>query len=360
MVNPLVLKWHEQLLEEPMGLEGGAKLVTGTPLWGPVYIERFIKYCLPSMLAPRNRKALEAAGCALVMFVDEEAECQLKLTGAPMRFVRIPPEILHAYSLDGFVKYDILTAVHNLLIHKARDIGAGFHMMTADHIYSGAFFENLLRLGAIHDAMPHAPLNIDPTKAFPALDEFEWIDGSLRIAPQVLGEIGYRYMAPEWASWGMDGLPEDFSEMPAGRIDVGAHYMHIRGRDSVRIHCAHMNATWISNKRCGQVTPHLGGTVDSELPRYMAGPFYTPRLEDDMAQLSIGCMGEVHPRCSWDAFQRSFWEMVGGKDDRPRENRFLPYFMSPVHVPMPHDPRAPSEDELDARFGRMMEKLYGA
>jgi hypothetical protein len=93
----------------------------------------------------------------------------------------------YAHSLDGFVKYDILTAVHNLLIHKARDIGAGFHMMTADHIYSEAFFENLLRLGEQHDAIPHAPLNVDPGTALPLVEEFaSWPDGSLRISPQAI------------------------------------------------------------------------------------------------------------------------------------------------------------------------------
>lgn len=57
------------------------------------------------------------------------------------------------------------------------------------------------------------------------------------------------------------------------------------------------------------------------------------------------------PRIGFDAFKREFWQFIGN------DRAFLPYFTTPVHVPVDHDGTRPTEAELDVRMARLMERL---
>ena len=352
MVTKLIEEWHAWMLKEPMLLQGG--IVMGCPLWGEDYTDYFINYGLPSIVAPRNRMALENADWQMVMFVDEQAEARLAdiVDSQHVMLVRLPEDILAGIRIDPMYEYPLLAAVHNLLIHKARDIGAGFNMMVADCVYSEGYYANLLRLAKEHEAIADTSLVLSADAA-PLLRAYRQKDGSLSIPGWALGYLSVERMARAWKTWSMDGIT-DFEQMPC------SHYVHVRSRDTVRVHCAHKNAAWMSNARCQKVEPGLGGTIDSELPRYLAGSFYTPKITDDMVGVGFANDegdGQV-PLQAFADYKAEFWRFIGGKDERPRENHFLPYFTNPCEFPAPHDEQYPDGAELDARFGRLMEKLY--
>lgn len=344
-------EWHKQELEIDYQL-GPVRMVTGCPLYGEPYVTDFLAYCLPTLLAPQNWTALAAHGWEYILFVDGPAEERLRAAGLPKQFRlrRLPDDIVATLYASPGLKYPLLAAVHNLLIHKARDIGAGFHMTVADTVYCEGYFARLLELAEEHEAIAQTGFAIVSGTGLPALAAYR--KGALVIPPGELGRIGWEHLNPQWASWTMDGIT-DFEEMP------NSHYIHWRGRDSVRIHCAHQTATWIGPERCRQVEPGLGGTVDSELPRYIAGDFYAPRLSDEMVYVVIAGASAPTPRISFADYKAEFWRFLGA--DRPElDNRFVPYFSRPCPLPVPYDGNCPDDPELDARLGRLMEKLHGA
>lgn len=342
MMRGLIERWHRGQLDADYGMPSGIRLVMGCPVWGDPFVSRFLDYCLPTIRA--NQDALDAVGWAFVLFVDEDAERRLRPhLPATAKLVRLPAEIMDGLYREPGHKYALLAAVHNLLIFKAKSIGAGFHMTVADTVYSHDYFRNLMRLAEKHDAIHHTGFAIVATTGLPALEDYRLGDRLVMTARQ-LGAIGWEHLNPQWASWTMNGI-EDFAEMP------NSHYIHWRGRSSVHIHCAHQSAAWIGPDRCQKVKPSIGGTVDSELPRYMAGPAYAPRLEDGLAYLVIAGASEPTPRVPFEEFRAEFWRFIGGSRD------FLPYFTTPCPVPVPEDDRYPSETELDHRMARLMAKL---
>lgn len=339
MTDPLSLirDWHARELATDYGLSG-ARVVTGSPLWGDDFVDHFERYCAPSLLAN------DLGDCEIVLFVDGPTEQRLQGSPLPVRLIRLPEPIVEALYREPGHKYPLLAAAHNLLIHKAAGIGAGFHMTVADTVYSENYFANLARLAERHDAISHTGFAIKDWSGLPAIDALRVDGAALALSAEALGAIGWEHLNPQWASWTMDGIT-DFREMP------NSYYIHWRGQRSVRIHCAHQSAAWIGPERCMKVTPNYAGTIDSELPRYMAGDTYTPTLTDDMVFVCISMEAPPVPRVSFDAFAAEMWRFIGGNRE------FLPYFRTPVHVPAPLDERAPSEAELDARMGQLMQRL---
>lgn len=338
--------WHRSEWDADYDF-GGANMVMGCSLWGKSYVDNFLAYCAPSLRANR------LDGWAVVLFVDGPTERLLdglELGGARVCLRRLPEAIMDVLHAEPMRKYPLLAAVHNLLIHQAGKANAGFHMLVADAVYSQRYFQNLERLSLRHDAIVHTGFAIVADTGLVALDPYrrEDDDGQrLYISPESLGRIGRQYLNPQWASWSMDDIAADFKEMP----DSYSHYIHWRGRDHFRIHCPHQSAVWISPERCRKVEQPLGGTVDSELPRYLAGSFYQPTLDDEMTYIVIAEEGVPAPRVPFEKFRHDFWRFIGDNRD------FLPVFFRPCVVPARLDPNAPSNEELDSRMDRMMAKL---
>jgi len=346
-LQPLIRDWHAHELQADYGLDG-VRLVMGCPVWGDLYVDQFLGYCLPSLVANK------IDGCALVLFVDGPTEQRLLGYPCPIPtiFRRLPEPIMEGLYAEPGHKYFLLAAAHNLLIHQAAKVGAGFHMTVPDTVYSVNYFENLERLGKQHAAIAHTGFAIVPRTGLPVLDGFRQAS-TLKISAADLGRIGWEHLNPQWASWTMDDITDFQSSGENGQLPLmpSSHYIHWRGRDAYRIHCAHQSAAWISPERCKQVTPELGGTVDSELPRYLAGDFYAPTLADDMTYIVIACESPVDGRVPFEVFQKEFWRFIGS------DRRFMPYFLAPCVVPAPHDESAPDDAELDRRLAALIARL---
>ncbi len=331
----LIREWHKHELGEDYRLKG--PIVMGCPLWHVSFINNFLNYCLPSL---RSTEVLPYS--SLVVFADWEAE--QRLTGLPyVKLRRLPEPLATRVRNNPEFKYMLLAAAHNILIHQAAKADAGFHMLVPDTIYSNHYFHRLMNLTKKHQAIAHTGFAFVSHTALPVLDRFCRY-GLLTITASELGKIGWEHLNPQWASWTMDGII-DFDEMP------DSHYIHWRGQDHVRIHCAHQSAAWIGPERCKKVTAELGGTVDSELPRYMAGDFYQPVLSDEMTYAVIAGVSPIVPRVPFDKFKADFWRFIG--DNRA----FLPIFSKPCVVPAPFNESAPDNAELDLRMVRLMERL---
>src|SRR5260370_25742 len=125
---------------------------------GELYTDWFLTHGMPSILARLNRKALDAAGWQMILYVKEPVTFQpmieLLFPDVPMQCRPLPEGFVKAYKKDGQLKFLLLAAIHNLLILEAGSYeDAGFHMLLPDHVYSERYFANLLWLAWKHPAI---------------------------------------------------------------------------------------------------------------------------------------------------------------------------------------------------------------
>jgi hypothetical protein len=109
---------------------------------------------------------------------------------------------------------------------------------------------------------------------------------------------------------------------------------------------------WIAPDLCAAVSPEFGGTLDSELPRYLGPSFYIPTADDDMAYCALDDGRSVPtPRVPFDRFKSSLLGDMGGNAD------FMAYFKTPCVVPALPTEGYPTDAEIDQRFSQLVERL---
>lgn len=344
----LIREWYAHEVQ-PRPLKGSPRLIMGCPIWGNTYVQWFRQYGLPSILAPANRKALEADGWQVILYVEDPMEWKTWVThsgiDAPLRFRKLPEGFLKALKEDGSLKFLLLAAVHNALIIEAgRYPDAGFHMLLPDHVFSDRFFANLLWLAYKHPAIVQTSLTSVSTDVALRLDGFRRIDDSLPVPAAKLGQIGWETMTDQWRSWSLDGN-ETFDQMP------NTDFIFWRGYDHIRMHCAHQNLMWLSPNRCRYVETIIGGTLDSELPRYTRNYCATPQMSDDMAFIALSAGGPPAPTVDFAKFKHDFIANLGGVKDFDR------YVRMPCILPCEPADGFPTADALDLRFQHVMRKL---
>lgn len=344
-----IKSWYASELQVPRPFIGAPRLVMGCPIWGETHTKWFQRYGLPSILAPANRRALEADGWRLVIYVEEPEAWATYVAdlpdGVPIELRLLPAGFVEACAQNGGLKFTLLAAVHNLLtIEAGRYPDAGFHMLLPDHVHSERFFANLLWLGYKHPAIVQTSLTADATTAIARLNPYRKKDGSLVITAPRLGQIGWKTMTEQWRSWSLDSN-ETLEQMP------NTDFFFWRATDHVRMHCAHQNLMWLSPNRCRYVTNELGGTMDSELPRYTRNYSFTPGLDDDMAFIALSNGGPPAPIVDFARFKADFLANLGGNRD------FEKYVRLACILPCEPVDGFPTAEELDLRFQHVVQKL---
>lgn len=342
----LIRQWHrEELGRQRAPLNPQARLVMGCPLWGERYVERFLSHVLPTLMS--SREALDAYGWEMVLYVDEPAlkaleRCTLTI---PLLTRLIPSPIMDILRDNAAFKYAVLSATQNVLVNECARRGAAFHMLVADIVYSHNYLGRLIKLGQHYDGVAHNGLVVVSDAVTTALEPYRK-GVAIDVPARDLGQLCWEHCVPQWASYTMDGIEDPLVEMP------NSHLIHWRTENGVRIHSAHMTATWISPRRCGLAGGALGGTIDSELPRYIGPNFYIPQLIDDMAIAALDASRDVPvPRVSFIEFKNSLMQLIGGRQD------FLAYFRHPGWLPAKPVGGFPSNETIELRFQRLMALL---
>src|SRR5271156_5450953 len=108
--------WYAHEVQNPRAPRGQPRLIMGCPIWGKTYIQWFREYGLPSIMAPANLKALDAAGWQIIMYVEDPIEWQTWMAhggiSAPLEFRPLPEGFVKAYKKDGQLKFHLLASVH--------------------------------------------------------------------------------------------------------------------------------------------------------------------------------------------------------------------------------------------------------
>jgi hypothetical protein len=331
--------WYdEERWKIPTVQRGG--IVLGAVVYGRWYLDKLARYCLPTLLAPDNRKALQDA--RITLYTDEAGKPELLkimarawTAGLVVDIHVIPGEVLAA-SDRPFLS---LAAAQQLLVIRAARAGAAFHQLAPDHSYSERYMPNLRRVGAIYRNVAHGGLNVSVLVA-EELEAYRRADGSLAVPARDLTTIGWNntVMGP------MNGCTPD--RMP------DQHYQVSRARDRVLLFNCYANPAYITPHVCQMMdTPTMTtGTLDCHTKGLFAGDFYAPTAHDDMAFLSLDNGSQpATAHTTLDVVLDRMWREIGGLSG------LLSYYLRPTEMPAAIDEAAPTAEEVMAQQAALVD-----
>lgn len=285
---PALKKWFKQgtvaVKEEPPPIPKRLKLVLGFPVWGEKYINSFTDICLPSLLAPKNRKAL--VGSIILIFTrNKDTEYLRKAlrpamdAGIIIDIRTIPEYVMRTLPFHHNNKYWLLGAVEYLSLQIAAKYGFGFHMLMPDFAYSEAYFSNLFRLAKKHEAI--AQTCISGKKVPCALELESWRkNGTIEIPARELGDLAFRNMHTITQAILMN-------DCDARNTLPNCHSLAWIGKDALYIYSCHLNITYMSPQLVRNAPPRLFNPLDTELPRLMPNGHYIPTPKDEMVMVEL-------------------------------------------------------------------------
>lgn len=263
----------------------------GFPVWGEKYITRFARFCLPSMLAPKNAKALRSLNAKLVIYTSPADFMSVWRKTLPLEQagVRLVIDTIPADLLDGTDpnhKYQLLGTVQSLLIQRAARAGMGFHMIMPDITYNDRYFEALAALAAKHEAVALGCLSADIETLGPELDAYRQ-GKALCVPSHALGTLGWRHVHQQTRASLLNGATAE--SMPRSNLMVWL------GRDAVHLASPHTNPAWIGPRLCRQAPVLAPTPLDAEIPALMPDGFHMPGPDDDMVLVELSDDGKGAP-----------------------------------------------------------------
>jgi hypothetical protein len=336
--------------------EGLDTVLMGIPIWGRSWIERFTIWCLPSLGAPENIKALSGRTRMVIYRPPAAGPLVFRLTnwlrrnGIQMVYRDIPdwvmaemtaaplpadatPEQKAAHAEESEEKYELqfcmIGCMQNLLSHMAGHSGMGFHMLMPDHVYAKDYFPNMWRLAKEHDAITQAGMSVNLLTAGPEIDKWRNMDprgGEIAIPDKAIGDICADHIHDESLSLFMNhgSFP---ASLPAGprliwQSDKGMHVYS----------CFH-NPVWLAPHLMANSPVAFTSTMDCLMPEFIPPSettgeprIYTPKPSDGLAFMEVSMPGKRVPGRFVDAnkYCEWMWNRVSFVRD------YWPYFKRPM------------------------------
>jgi len=312
--------------EQPMNV------LLGCPIWGDTWIDRFLAYCLPSIVEPESRAALN--GSRILLYTDQAGMRRLSRQGDLIELRELP---------RAANRWDALMAVQADLLKEAAQSGMGLSALQPDIVFPKGYFARLLRLGQVHEGIIGLGIWANSDTVLAEFDRLRR-DGVLSIPARALGSIGWTHLHPMWRRYLMNGVDID-TAMPT------SHLIGWLGTDFVRIHCSHVNPLWLSPRLCGMAK--LTNTLDAILPEILAGvPPYVAALQDGLTPLEFAEPANkpqhvrpgIFPECA-----KAFWGNTPA----------LELFKLPMRVPIGPRVDGMTDAEIDVEFNRVLGRLEG-
>lgn len=298
-------------------------LLLGCPVWGdPVYRDRLLQYCLPSLMAPENLEALRAMRARLVLFTDDRQglwrrTAFLEQAGLQLQLHELPKDLLEANKDQLTHKFWILGTVQNLLVQMAARHGWSLHMLMPDHLYAPRYVPSMVRMAREQEAIPQAGISIDIDAAKADIDARRK-GGTIVIDDRELGDMAVRYMHKQTKT----ALIEK---------EGWAHHNMLvwRGKDGLHIANPLMNPAYLSPRLCREAPVLVPVTLDGETASLMPyGTWRIPGRNDGMIFLELSDSCKAAPDSTdFEGFCDTCWEQMNFED------ACLPFFRQRTVVP---------------------------
>lgn len=291
----LVSAYHAAVLPD-----GRWRLAMGVIVYGS-YVDRFLRLCVPSLLAPGNLDALDDP--LIIVHTDSASAERLRaeLAALPARVeVHIVPDHIIAMVADNPAnKYWLLGGAGHLHMQQAKYRAHAYHMLMPDHIYGTGYFANLRRLARDKEVIVQGALSAVLEDAEPIL-----VGRSCAMAPEELNALALDHLHQQIRPFVMN----DRDDMPANifLIFVGEREAHIVS--------PHMSLVYMSHAALMKAPIRIFNTLDAQIPYYCGDQEpYMPVPDDGMAYIELSTTDKKYrPTASYtlDQFAAHFWVMT--------------------------------------------------
>lgn len=312
----------------PLASDAG-RLVLGAVVFGPLHVDRFLRFCIPSLVAPGNVGSIESA----IVIIHTDPAHAPAIKNALASFAQratfdvriIPAEIMRASS--NAERFALVAAATTLQMGVARSFGAGFHMLVPDHVYATGFFRNLMQLvGQGHQAIVGGAISADIDLIGAALLAAEGA-----VQPEALNALAMSALHPQFQALVKNGR-DDF---PYSTL-----YLYVSEHKACVV-SPHMAPLYLSHALLANAKLDPLVAIDGQLPDLIGTEHYVPKPEDRIVYVEISGPEKPHnaPNMRWSA-----WDYcVGFYRLTNHDRRWFEYLATPTWIAFPEDYRPPIE-----------------
>lgn len=240
-------------------------ILLGMSVWGD-YVDKFLHWTLPSLMAPGNLPSIEAV---FNIHTDEEGYKKLN---------HLPYNINFYFDVTKEDKYFQLGKHQEKDLKKAKELKADYHCLMPDFIYSENTFRGIMEASQKHKVIGRLIMSSVQENICPELEKFRY-DGVLLIPHITLSTLALKYIHPGINYW----LAEEY-------VYPNIHIQCFEMENTLVMLSPHVSPVFIASDAIN--LPGDGWPVDSRLDKITNEPIYCTKLEDGI------CITEITPKHS--------------------------------------------------------------
>jgi hypothetical protein len=245
-------------------------ILFGVTVYGDAYLDFFLRYTLPSLMADGNWPVLEH----IILHIHTDAKGWARLT----HDLNTPNNVSIRVHIDvtNEDKYEQLGRHQNQDLREAKKIGANFHLLMPDFIYSENCFAGVLKAVAKgHKAIVRLVMS---TVAETILPELKRPRSAIDLAT-----LAFQNIHPGIRNWLITekGYPK-------------THVIAWVGKDTIRMCSPHCSPVYIANEAIHLTDSQ--STLDAILDKVIIGDIYCPKPEDGIVIIEVSPLDSRKPQ----------------------------------------------------------------
>jgi hypothetical protein len=300
-------------------------MLMGGPVWGEKYLDRMLRFGIPSLMSERNLAILSGkkhgnAPAVLVLYILAEdkdpvfkATRPLRQAGIMTALRDIPKEVMNAMGGHKDDKYGILACVQNLLVHEAGWHAMGIHMWMPDHHYCDGYFEELAKRTGKYPAIIQQSMSVNIETAEKDVEYWRQAgDGAIAMPPDAMGKLILDHMHERSHRHVMNYGGSIPDAMPDSRQVIWKGKEHFHILDGCQL------IAWLCPELCQDAPISFTSTMDMLHPDYIPpGQFYMVEPDDGMMFCELTGNDRMGPPgyVSTERFLMRWWQQVAFTDD---------------------------------------------
>lgn len=333
------LKSFEKISPLPEGL------LVALSVWNDEYLDRFLNFCLPSLLEEKNIQALKRKKA--ILFIHTNAHGKEKILNHPI----LQPFIDHGITVqmmmlnDGLLedipfhaanKYWHLGLTQSLHLQYAKALNVDYHLLMPDVMYGAGFFERLINLKK--PVITHSSIPTDANTIGKALENYR--DGmSIKISPEDLISLSILHAHDRIKPYFV-GKNKKF---PKG------HLLIFEGKDQIHLMSPHETLAYISKEVIEKIPDRFFFTLDSEIEKIVGQtPIYTPMAADGLAMLEISGNVPSTPRSEVEDSEEYCTRFISHIPEKGQQKLFMQSMTMPLNRNMMGDRWYMEEEEIES------------
>ena len=256
--------------------------------WGKSYIDSFLAYCLPSLMANGNLPYLVTKRKVIIniytnedgkkTFVNSQMVKNLKKIGISVIFQMLENDLIKNISTNLDHRYWHLGMIQSLSLYMAKKLNADFHLLMPDTIYSENHMKAIIKASIRgNEVITSLGLSTVKEKMQISIRKYKARNGIISVPASDLASLSIQNIHLACKSW-LSTNKNLENELPNLFMIAWESY------NSLHMMSPHQTILYISRKIMAKIKDRLFLTLDGELDTLIPknAIIYTPQREDDM------------------------------------------------------------------------------